>query len=71
MSDDYYDTCPTGCGRGVRKGHLMCAACWHQVPREIQTEVYRTWRKWRADFGDHEKAEAYRVARDAALASVP
>jgi hypothetical protein len=63
--------CPSGCGRTVRQGHLLCAACWHQVPREIQQEVYRTWKKWRVDFGDPDKAEAYRSARDAALASLP
>lgn len=49
----------------------MCAACWRQVPREMQRTVYRTWRAWSRDMGDLDKFAAYREAADAATASVP
>lgn len=62
--------CPVGCGRKVHVGHLMCRPCWSQVPRDLQQAVYRTWRAWRGGL-DHEKAAAYRQAREAAIASVP
>jgi len=37
--------CPTGCGRSVTLGNLMCAPCWHRVPRELQTPVWVAWRQ--------------------------
>lgn len=63
-------SCPTGCGRAVAGGQLLCRPCWGEVPKPLQTDVYRTWRAWRNDFGDHTKAQAYRAARDAAIASI-
>jgi hypothetical protein len=63
--------CPVGCGRRVRDGHLMCAACWRRVPKELQQAVYRAWRKWRRDFGNAELMQAHREAADAAIGSVP
>jgi len=36
--------CPTGCGRNVQLGNVMCAPCWHRVPRELQTPVWVAWR---------------------------
>jgi len=36
--------CPTGCGRNVKIGNIMCAPCWHLVPRELQTPVWAAWR---------------------------
>lgn len=63
-------TCPTGCGRNVSPGKLMCLTCWREVPKHLQADVYRTWRAWRKDFGSDEAMVAYRQARDAALASI-
>lgn len=68
--------CPTGCGRSVRLGHLMCPGCWREVPRELQRDVLSTWRAYSLaarrgadDFRD--RREAYEAARSAALASIP
>lgn len=64
------DDCPTGCGRTPREGHLMCAPCWREVPKRLQLDVLRTWRKWRKDFGDLDAFNAYLEARDAAIGAV-
>jgi len=64
------DQCPTGCGRTVRPGHLMCRPCWGEVPRELQRDVNRTWRAWSRDIGDTAAMQAYKDAREAALAAV-
>lgn len=68
--------CPTGCGRAVRRGHLMCGPCWATVPKHLQRDVNRTWRAYSAAaFGGRddfpEKRAGYEAAREAALASVP
>lgn len=62
--------CPSGCGRTVAAGKLMCRPCWSEVPREIQQQVYRTWRAWSRDLDDNEAMHAYRAAREAALGCV-
>lgn len=64
------DACPTGCGRAQPEGKVMCAPCWREVPKPLQRDVYRTWRKWRRDFGDTEAFTAYLEARDAAVGSI-
>lgn len=64
------DGCPTGCGRAVRNGQLMCGTCWREVPKHLQRDVNRTWREWRKDFGGAEAMHRYRAARDAALAAI-
>lgn len=66
MSHGY---CPANCGRAVKEGHLLCAACWREVPREIQQEVYRTWRAFAKDESEV-RWTAYCAARNAALASI-
>lgn len=36
--------CPGhGCERQVGPGKLMCPACWGQVPKPLQREVYSAW----------------------------
>lgn len=68
--------CPTGCGGTVKPGHLTCITCWHEIPGELRREVTRTWRaleRIRGSARRNGKAytlEAYRSARDAALASI-
>lgn len=62
--------CPTGCGRGVRTGHLMCGPCWHQVPRDLQRDVVRTWKAYNDDPTD-QAWFAYVEAREAALKVTP
>jgi hypothetical protein len=64
-------SCPTGCGRPVARGKLMCAPCWSEVPKPLQTDVYRTWRAWRRQVGSGELMHAYSAAVDAAVASIP
>jgi len=61
--------CPTGCGRGVRPGHLMCAPCWREVPSHLQRDVYRTWRAYNRGYTS-DQWDAYVVARDAAIGSI-
>lgn len=67
--------CPTGCGRSVRRGHLMCPGCWREVPRHLQRDVLTTWRAYSAAAtrgADNfpEKRDAYEAARNAALGSI-
>lgn len=37
-------SCPTGCGRSVQLGMLMCRPCWHLVPPDLQRPVWVAWR---------------------------
>lgn len=65
--------CPTGCGRNVSAGKLMCGSCWGKVPRDLQQKVYATWRTYRAApaFPNNvTERTAYREARDNAIASI-
>lgn len=69
--------CPTGCGRIVGRGKLLCITCWREVPEHLQSEVHRTWRAYRAaarhveDFDRRRVARAaYEEARDAAIGAV-
>lgn len=62
------NACPAGCGRGVAPGMLLCAPCWHAVPRELQIAVWRTWRAWGKETGSIEALKEYRIAADAATA---
>lgn len=64
------DPCPTGCGEQTPKGKLMCGKCWREVPDDLRRKVYRAWRAWSNDLGNHEKSQAYRAVRDAAIAAV-
>lgn len=57
---------PDQCKATVRPGHLMCANHWRQVPKDVQTEVWRTWRGWERASTD-DRWDAYMVARQAAL----
>ena len=61
--------CPTGCGRTCKRGHLMCGPCWRRVPKDLQSEVYATWRS--VQRGSATAYPAYERAREAAIASVP
>jgi hypothetical protein len=54
------------CKATVRPGHLMCARHWSQVPVDLRTEVWRTWRGWQRASTD-DRWDAYMVARAAAL----
>lgn len=71
--------CPTGCGRNVRVGHLMCGPCWGEVPPHLKRDVLRTWRTYKAvpagmspETMDRRRAArmAYQEARDAAVGSI-
>ena len=61
--------CPTGCGRSVGVGHLMCATCWRLVPKHLQVAVWRSWRAYRRDSSD-EHFEAYDQARTDAIGAI-
>ena len=68
MTDNH---CPTGCGRRVADGMLMCKPCWRRVPGSLQRDVYNTWRKVEAGKGpDVTHLRKYRAARDAAIQAV-
>lgn len=67
--------CPTGCGRAVRMGYLMCGTCWREVPKHLQRDVLSTWRAYsraasRGADDFPERREAYELARSAALGSI-
>lgn len=62
--------CPSGCGRPVATGKLMCVRCWREVPKELQAEVYSTWRIWKRDMSNATGLLAYRAASDAATAAI-
>lgn len=62
--------CPTGCGRSVRDGHVMCAACWSGVPKARQSALHRAWKRWRRDLSDAALMLEWQRARDAAIASL-
>lgn len=62
--------CPTGCGRKVQPGHLMCRTCWFRVPAGLRADVWRTWKRYQRN-ETSVNFEAYRDAREAAIASVP
>lgn len=61
--------CPGDCGRTVRPGHLLCPACWREVPRAEQRDVNRTWRTFRRTMADADW-DAYMEARGAALTAI-
>lgn len=67
------DQCPTGCGRPVRRGRLMCGMCWRLVPKHLQRDVNRTWLAYSRAAGPDiaDRRAAYTAARTAAIASVP
>lgn len=62
--------CPTGCGRPVPVGKLMCLPCWREVPPHLQREVYRAWRAWSRDMGNVAKMHAYGEIRDQAIGAI-
>lgn len=65
--------CPVpGCGRRAKAGHLMCAPCWREVPKDKQTAVYATWRKVQRQSSTDRAAwgEALKAYREAAAAAI-
>jgi hypothetical protein len=75
--------CPSGCGRPVAAGKLMCAPCWREVPQHLQADVMRTWDRYRratariswaasptAHTARRKARLAYLSARDAAIESI-
>lgn len=66
--------CPTGCGRRVEVGKLMCPSCWRKVPDHLQRDVNVSWRAYnRRPSGDPDNFRAVRQryfnARDAAISA--
>lgn len=68
-------SCPVGCGRTRGVGKLMCLPCWRQVPKHLQSDVYRTWRALRrvdrtGAAGEYPaRAAAYTAAAEAAISA--
>jgi hypothetical protein len=63
--DDDSHECPVDrCTRRVPYVVLMCRRHWAKVPRQLQRNVYRTWRRG-AGAGTPEHARAMSVAIDA------
>lgn len=46
----------------------MCPRCWAEVPRDIQREVYASWRAFNRD--EDGAWERYQAARDKALGAI-
>jgi hypothetical protein len=67
--------CPTGCGKQVAAGKLLCLHCWSLVPSDLQAEVHRTWRAYSkagkgASMDDMRATRlAYQAAADAATSA--
>lgn len=62
--------CPiTSCVTKLHPGHLMCRYHWFQVPPQMRSRVWRTWRAYESR-GDGVSQAAYQAARDEAIASV-
>jgi hypothetical protein len=55
----------------------MCRTCWFSVPAKLRKAVNGTWRAYRMSMSERKEVfddyaariEAYRVARDAAIAA--
>ena len=62
--------CPTGCGRSVEDGHLMCKTCWFKVPAGLRAQVWSRWRRYLRSAAPKDW-ERYLQARDDAIASIP
>lgn len=63
------DVCPTGCGRALPTGKVMCGRCWGEVPRHLQRDVYAAWRALCRDLTG-ENIRRHREAKDAAIGSI-
>lgn len=62
--------CPiTSCVTKLHPGHLMCRYHWFEVPPQLRTRVWRTWRAYES-VPSGSTYESYRAARDEAIASV-
>jgi len=49
--------CPTGCGRSVALGNLLCRTCWHVVPPALAADVWRTWRAFNKEMSAQDTLE--------------
>lgn len=63
------EECPTGCGRALPRGKVMCGPCWSEVPRHLQREVYAAWRAVCRDLSG-ENLRRHREAKNAAIGSI-
>lgn len=62
--------CPSGCGRALPAGKVMCSPCWREVPKHLQTEVYAAWRAV-CNEPNRENILRHREAKEAAIGAVP
>lgn len=74
--------CAAKCGALAERTKLMCPGCWAKVPRDLQHEVYRTWRNYGrihrqakklppgTPNGRRTARDAYAAALEAAVTSV-
>lgn len=64
------NTCAAeACNVVCARHHLMCLPHWRLVPAALQREVWDTWKAWNRK-GGSANHEAYKAARDAAIAAV-
>lgn len=61
--------CPTGCGRLVPSGRLVCPGCWRRIPEPLRRTVFLSWRVVRRCPGDQDAVAAWRAAAEAAIAA--
>lgn len=57
---------PKHCKATVRPEYLMCGRHWAQVPVDLRSPVWATWRAWQRASTD-DRWDAYMTARAAAL----
>lgn len=63
--------CPVaGCGKPIKREHLMCAPHWFKVPRDVQREVLAAFRRWEDSDGSHVATENLQAAQRVAIAEV-
>lgn len=66
------DACPTGCGRKLPMGMVMCRRCWGRVPKHLQREVWDAWEARQKVRGADRRrcVERHEEAKRAAIESV-
>lgn len=76
VEPDLHTCAAAGCARQIPLHLLMCAPHWRMVPKPIQAEVYRTWRRYSKpsnksrETRDPSARQAYLKARTQAVEAV-
>lgn len=68
MGVDYHHCHARGCLMPTRPEMLMCLRHWRMVPKDLQRQVWATYRPGQCD--DKQPSEAWHEAADAAIMAV-